>query len=54
MCNASDRMQLSSNKETGWNEWIIVQVDMTESISTVKEESKEKEKKREDYYLEWS
>ena len=55
MCNASDRMQLSANKETGWNEWTIAQVALTESIDTVKEERKEKEQKREkDYYLEWS
>ena len=55
MCNASDRRQLSSDKETGWNEWTIAQVAMAESIDTVKEERKEKKKEREkDYYLEWS
>ena len=55
MHNASERMQLSSNKETGWNEWTIAQVAMAESIDTVKEESKEKEKEQEkEYYLEWS
>ena len=54
MCNASDRIQLSSSRETGWNEWTIAQVVMTESIDTVKEESKEKEKEQEkDYYPEW-
>ncbi len=54
MCNASDRMQLSSSRETGWNEWAIAQVAMTESIDTIKEESKEKEKEQEkDYYPEW-
>ena len=54
MCNASNRMQLSSGKETGWNEWTIAQVAMTDSTDAVKEERKEKNKEREkDYYLEW-
>ena len=54
MCNASDKMQFSSNRETGWNEWTIAQVAMTDSIDTIKEEKKEKDKEQEqDYYPEW-
>lgn len=55
MCNASDRMQFPSSKETGWNEWTIAQTAMANSIGSVKEERKQKDKEKEkDYYLEWS
>ena len=50
-----ESLQLSSSKESGWNEWIIPQDPMADGGYSAKENKEQENKdKKKDYYLEWS